>query len=178
MSSGVHLSVRVPWHDSGWSGSVCRDPLANASCVLLKNVSERRHDDYEVTKAGRPLNEVDVSRIGCMTERGSFLSPHSYELTQEHPYRFNPALRGLLLPTPVTVPAYGVHATPYFWLHRYNVDEVRQEFDVDYRDELEEFVDQQLKYKPVWVLHGDNQQALIERFFADVDASESLVFFY
>lgn len=178
MGGGVHLSVRVPWHDSGWSGSVCRDPLANASCVLLKNVSGRRHDDYEVANAGRPLNEVDVSRIGCMTERGSFLSPHSYELTQEHPYRFNPTLRGLLRPTPVTVPAYGVHATPYFWLHRANVEDVRQEFDVDYRDELEEFVDRELNYKPAWVLHGDNQRTLIERFFADVDVGSALVFFY
>jgi hypothetical protein len=47
-SGGTHLSVRVPWHDSGWNGSMCSDPASNASCILLKNVAERRDDTYEI----------------------------------------------------------------------------------------------------------------------------------
>ena len=28
-----HLSIRVPWHDSGWDGRVCQNPTANTSCL-------------------------------------------------------------------------------------------------------------------------------------------------
>jgi hypothetical protein len=89
------------------------------------------------------------------------------------------ALGGRIQPTPVTVPAYGVHAIPYYWLHRGTVDDVLRDFDVPaFQHDLEGAVDEVLKFKPEWVLHGDNQKALIERFFADVDACGSLVFFY
>ena len=30
-----HLSIRVPWHDSGWNGHVCRNPLTNQQCSVL-----------------------------------------------------------------------------------------------------------------------------------------------
>ncbi len=32
-----HLSVRIPWHDTGWTGTVCADPGANHACVMLGN---------------------------------------------------------------------------------------------------------------------------------------------
>ncbi|MEV5412977.1 AAA family ATPase [Thermopolyspora sp. NPDC052614] len=178
MSSNVHLSVRVPWHDSGWSGQVCRDPLGNASCILLGNVGERRQDDYEVANAGKPLSEVDVSRIGCVGERGTFLSPVPYQLISEHPYRYSSALKGRIQPTPLTVPAYGAHAIPYYWLLRKGIADVLSEFDVDYDEELEDKVDDALGFTPTWVIHGDNQQAVIKRFFDDVSPMQSLVFFY
>ena len=47
-----HLSVRVPWHDRGWDGHVCDDPLANNSCLALKLVSENRNDQLEPDIAG------------------------------------------------------------------------------------------------------------------------------
>lgn len=178
MSGGLHLSVRVPWHDGGWAGTVCKRPLDNASCVLLKNIGEHREDEYEATHAEKPLDLVNPNRIPCVGERGSFMSPHNYQLMKEHPYRRSPALKGKLQPTPVTVPAYGVHATPYFWLHRDNVAEVLRTTDVEYREELEDLVNDTLKFKPQWVIHGDNQRALMTRFFADVEPGNGLVFFY
>ena len=54
------------------------------------------------------------------------MSGHAYRAVREHPYRFNDALRGKIAPTPLTVPAFGVHATPYFWLNRDNIDTVLQ----------------------------------------------------
>ena len=38
-----HLSIRVPWHDNGWNGAVCADPVNNASCLRLGNIHERRN---------------------------------------------------------------------------------------------------------------------------------------
>ena len=35
-----HISVRVPWHDNGWNGSVCKDPRFNTACLKLKNISD------------------------------------------------------------------------------------------------------------------------------------------
>ena len=30
-----HITIRVPWHDGGWTGSVCSRPLDNTSCLIL-----------------------------------------------------------------------------------------------------------------------------------------------
>lgn len=175
MKSAQHLSVRVPWQDNGWSGSVCADPLDNASCVLLPNIGEKRDDEYERVHAGLPLDQLDTSRIACLKERGTFLSPRSYQVVGRHPYQWK---LDSLRPTPITVPAYGVHATPFFWLNRSNVDSVLRDVEVDYRHEHEEFVDRALNFKPRWVMHGDNQRALIESFFSGISLESSLVFFY
>ncbi|WP_344938925.1 ATP-dependent RecD-like DNA helicase [Actinomadura miaoliensis] len=142
-------------------------------------MSERREDDYEVSHAGKSLTDVEAHRIGCIAERGTFLSPDPYVVQRKHPYEFNAALRGRLKAVDQVVPAYGVHATPYFWLNRDNLTAVLRDFDVAYEAEREEAVDEALGFSPEWVIHGDNQQALIERFFADVSATGgSLIFFY
>lgn len=39
-----HLSVRLPWHDTGWTGSVCRAPSKNTWCTVLKGIREQRDD--------------------------------------------------------------------------------------------------------------------------------------
>lgn len=31
-----HISVRVPWHDHGWDGTVCAAPGSNTACLRLK----------------------------------------------------------------------------------------------------------------------------------------------
>jgi hypothetical protein len=46
MSGGLHLSVRVPWHDAGWRGTVCTDPAGNASCILLHNIGTKGSIKY------------------------------------------------------------------------------------------------------------------------------------
>jgi hypothetical protein len=28
-----HISIRVPWHDSAWNGTICRDPKLNENWV-------------------------------------------------------------------------------------------------------------------------------------------------
>jgi len=33
-----HITIRVPWHDNGWSGNVCSQPLANTSCLVLPRI--------------------------------------------------------------------------------------------------------------------------------------------
>jgi hypothetical protein len=42
-----HITIRIPWHDDGWTGSVCVRPLDNTSCLILPRVGEGRRDDVE-----------------------------------------------------------------------------------------------------------------------------------
>jgi len=30
-----HISIRVPWHDTGWDGRVCAKPRLNGACLKL-----------------------------------------------------------------------------------------------------------------------------------------------
>ena len=47
-----HVTIRVPWHDGGWAGSVCTRPLDNTSCLVLPRIGEGRRDDVEARCAG------------------------------------------------------------------------------------------------------------------------------
>ena len=46
-----HLSVRLPWHDTGWAGTVCQAPSKNTWCMVLKRIREERDDAAENANA-------------------------------------------------------------------------------------------------------------------------------
>lgn len=50
-----HLSLRVPWHDAGWDGTVCRAPKQNGACLRLPRIGEGRDDEAEQAVAGQSL---------------------------------------------------------------------------------------------------------------------------
>lgn len=182
MSSFVqHLSVRVPWHDSGWDGSVCASPRDNTACVLLENIGQRRDDQSEVRLAGQPVENLPGGVPPCVGERASFLSPRDLTVSRTHPYAWKQALAGLA-EARLPVPAWSVHAIPYFWLARDHVADIQESEPIDgYVPELEDEALEKIGFDPdrqTWVIHGDNQKALIEAFFHDVQVGKSLVFFY
>jgi len=175
-----HISLRVPWHDAGWDGTVCRDPHGNGSCVLLKSIGEQRDDRREQQLAGRLIADLRESdRPPCVVERATFMSPHDLTVTKAHPFAYNKALSGLR-PTPVALPAYSAHAIPYRWMLREQLGDVLAQRDVAYHQELEDEVDRLMggKRPSTWVMHGHNQEALFAEFFSAVRADESLAFFY
>ena len=45
-----HLSIRVPWHDAGWAGTVCNDPTANTACLVLKRIGAEGIIEYPLNK--------------------------------------------------------------------------------------------------------------------------------
>src|SRR6266576_3023270 len=122
-----HVSVRVPWHDTDWSGRVCADPLANSSCMALENIRSRRNGRAEAAVAGADWRTLDSGSLPpCVIERGGFMSRHDHWTEREHPYRSFPALHGLR-PARTHVPAFSVPAIPYFWLHRDHTESLLQE---------------------------------------------------
>ena len=42
-----HVSVRLPWHDTGWTGTVCRAPEQNTCCMILNRIRKSRDDTAE-----------------------------------------------------------------------------------------------------------------------------------
>ena len=50
-----HISVRVPWHDHGWDGTVCMAPESNNACLRLRNIAENRKDKEEVAICGQHM---------------------------------------------------------------------------------------------------------------------------
>ena len=58
-----HLSIRVPWHDPGWAGVVCKNPKANAACLALDRIRQTRKDNLEMSVAGKLLTSLPASPL-------------------------------------------------------------------------------------------------------------------
>lgn len=171
--------MRVPWRDQPWDDKVCAHPLDNSSCLLLKNIGDKRLDDWERSVAGQSFAELpQYDRLPCLSERGTFMSAHGYALEKEHPYRFNKALKGHLEPTTVAVAPYSFEAVPFRWLSRETVDSELWQDAEDYRPDREDSANRVLGFTPGWLMDGRNQRALMGRFFEDVVADQSLVLIY
>jgi hypothetical protein len=179
VSTVQHISIRVPWRDQPWDDKVCHNPLDNSSCLLLKNVGNKRIDDWESEVAGRSFIELpQYDRLPCLSERGTFMSSHGYVIEKEHPYQFNKQLRGHLETTRVSVPPYSFEAIPFRWLSREIVEkELWQETD-KYLPDLEHDAHRVLGFAPGWLMDGRNQRAMMERYFEDVIEGQSLVLIY
>lgn len=179
MTGVQHISMRVPWRDQPWDDKVCSSPLDNSSCLLLKNIGDKRLDDWEEQVAGASFPTLShYAQMPCLSERATFMSAHGYQLDKEHPYRFNQALRGHLEATTVSVPPYAFEAVPFRWLSRETVEEELWQETDDYRPEYEEQAHRAVGFTPSWLMDGRNQRVLIDRFFLDVKPEQSLVFVY
>lgn len=124
MTTVQHISMRVPWRDQPWNDKVCHSPRDNSSCLLLKNIGDKRLDEWEGQVAGQSFAQLpQYDRMPCLSERATFMSAHGYQLDKEHPYRFSPFLKGHLETTTVSVPPYAFEAVPFRWLSRETVEE-------------------------------------------------------
>jgi len=53
-----HISIRVPWHDDGWQGTICKAPKLNGDCLKLPRISEARQDHAEHAGAGKSIAKL------------------------------------------------------------------------------------------------------------------------
>ncbi len=61
-----NLTARFNWHDSGWNGSICRDPIANEFCrdshsLLSGRIEKRFNPSIESSIRSRPFYEGSSS---------------------------------------------------------------------------------------------------------------------
>lgn len=53
-----HFSVRLPWQDSGWDGTVCRSPRLNSSCLALDRMGATKCDVVKERYVGQLLSDI------------------------------------------------------------------------------------------------------------------------
>jgi len=173
-----HLSVRVPWHDNGWNGSICRNPKANSACLVLKNCAENRDDDKEEMMSGKSIKDLSQDDYPvCASERGVFMSGFPIRKIVTHPYfKGSPKTHGHLKPTTIVYPPFSFSALPYRWVLKENANVLSETYNLDFDEEREPTLDWG---KPVsWVQEIRNQKALLNCFFEHLDVASSLVFAY
>jgi ATP-dependent exoDNAse (exonuclease V) alpha subunit len=175
-----HLSVRVPWHDNAWNGSICNNPKANGACLILRNCALNRNDEYEQELAGQSLSELEESQYPvCVGERATFMASFPFYKTLEHPYaESSPNSHGHLKPTKVQFPAYSAAAVPYHWMLKENAKEKTALFDLNFDDTREPQLDWAQNGGDNWVQEIGNQKALLNCFFEHLKEETSLIFFY
>ena len=111
-----HISIRVPWHDSGWKGFVCEDPASNMSCLRLKNIYENKKDAIECALCGQCMTDHEAD-LPCIGEGGAFMSEHEFHRSTVHPYKkINQDTHGHFLETEVIYPPFSFPARPFAWL--------------------------------------------------------------
>ena len=175
-----HLSVRVPWHDTAWDGRICTDPLNNSACLRLGRIAEERNDAQEVTISARRWEDLGVELLPpCASERAGFMSPSARTVVKDHPYAgWNDTYRKFKRTT-FELPAFSFDAVPFRWMMRREASDLAERFELDYRAELEEAVDQEAALNsPIWVQHEHNQRVLLDTFFSSVEPERSLIFVY
>jgi len=175
-----HLSIRVPWHDNAWNGSICNNPKANGACLILKNCALNRNDEKEQELAGQFLNDLlEDDYPVCIGERATFMAEFPIYKTLKHPYaQSSPNTHGHLKPTQVQFPSFSAAAVPYYWMLKENATDKTTDFALNYDDAREPVLDWAKNGNDNWVQEIGNQKALLNCFFEHLQEESSLVFFY
>lgn len=174
-----HLSIRVPWHDTGWDGTFCRYPAGNASCLILKRIREERSDGYELEHAGESWIELEnPQRPPCHAENASFMLPREQVRLLTHAYVNSSPAHAHLAPTPIELPPYAAAAVPFRWMLRENTEAISEQAGTYISHELEEQADGHARFNSSWIQDGRNQRVLLDSFFNAIKPEKSLVFFY
>ena len=171
-----HISIRVPWHDTGWDGHVCAAPRLNGSCLKLKRIAEKRDDAAEEAVANKRLDELPQAQWpACAAERMGFMAPFEYVRMANHPYNRGPETNhGHFKETPLRHPPYSAAAVPFAWLLRETMAALGEEHALDVQLEREP----DLGFKTQWVQESFNQTALLDCFAGHLKPERSLCFFY
>ena len=180
-----HLSIRVPWHDSGWGGTVCHDPAGNTSCLVLKNIGSQRNDSQEESVRGKLLLELSPSQWPCcIGERWHFMAAFEWERFKIHPYvETSPETHGHFRQTVLRHPAFSADAIPFRWMRKpVRWLDTKRQNESDFRDKygihLDPTLEPQLNFDNGWMQQRDNHEALLDCFFGHIKAKASLCFFY
>ena len=171
-----HLSIRVPWHDSQWNGTICNAPKNNGACLILKNCAQNRNDEKESRLCGNSIENLPEKDYPvCVGERATFMAPFDFQKTLNHPYvKSSAETHGRLRPTKVTFPKFSAAAVPYNWMLKTNTESFTENYDLDYEEPREPL----MKWNDAWVQESNNQKALLNTFFGHLKEETSLVFFY
>ena len=171
-----HLSIRVPWHDAGWSGTVCNKPAANTACRVLPRISESKDDATEESIAGQSFSDLSQDQLPpCISERANFMAPFPMTLSKRHPYvERNSESHGHFLPTSFTMRPYSAACLPFRWMLVEESAELVERYDLGLQPDREP----DLGFSTSWLQDRSNQLVMLDTFFGAIRPEESLCFFY
>lgn len=174
-----HISIRVPWHDNQWQGTVCNKPRDNGSCVVLPEIAAAKSDELEACIAGRRFDSLDETELPpCVKERATFMAPFTLRRNLTHPYKHSGSdAHSDLEVTALQSPPFTAACIPFKWMRREFADELAKGWRLDY-DTAREPTEPQWLVESGWVQNGRNQRALLDGFFGSIKPGASLCFFY
>lgn len=168
-----HLTIRVPWHDSCWNGSVCKDPKGNISCLRLPGIFENKDEGLETNICGQCMADHEEI-LPCISEGSAFMSKTKLCKKQTHPYKiWKPDIYGHFLETDVVYPEYSFPARPYAWLLSKDIADRARNYGIEYNPDLEP-----ISFNTSWVQHKNNHEAIFNFFYGDVEPNKSLCVAY
>lgn len=174
-----HLSVRVPWHDAGWNGTVCANPSANAACLALSRIRAERDDAAEDNRRGQDWGDLDPAALpACVGERGSFMAPFAMHRPVQHPYAATGKGHRQFAHTQLPIPAYSALCIPFRWMRSQFAPDIAREHNLDFEQRYEDRADELIGFKTAWVQDYRNQLVMLDTFFSAVEPARSLCFFY
>nr|CUV28159.1 ATPase [Ralstonia solanacearum] len=174
-----HISIRVPWHDDQWRGTVCKKPRDNGACVALPEIAEAKHDEAEMCVAGRRFDEIeDAALPPCVKERATFMAAFTLRRRLTHPYKETDSVAHRDLQTMgLPQPPFSAACIPFKWMRREFADEIAKGWRLDY-DPTREPTEPSWLAEAGWVQNGRNQRAMLDGFFSTIKPELSLCFFY
>ena len=170
-----HLSIRVPWQDSHWKGTICKKPLSNNACLCLRGIGETRDDSWESEYAGTHIADLGERIPPCLRERAGFMSPRSLTIQISHKLGHDEDYKHIR-PTPLAMPAFSAPGVPFNWLTRADAAAREERLGMGYDTEREPM--DRWKESGNWVLDPENQKTCLESFWSAIMPGRSLVFFY
>lgn len=179
-----HITIRVPWHDNGWSGTFCKNPCNNTSCTILPRITKDRNDTFETKHAGESIEGLDYKQWPpCVNEHGTIMAPFPQSMLKKHPYvESSEQTHGHLAPTLYTTPPFSAAAIPFRWMLKEYAEGNKKQGIISRTEALQ--LDYDVKREPKlgfddnWVQEGTNQRVLLDTFFSAIEPNKSLVFFY
>ena len=172
-----HLSIRVPWHDNYWDGTVCTNPQNNGSCLVLKNV-QSKNVALEETIKGKRFDQLQQNQLPpCLSERVSFMSSEQIVRLVNHPYSKSHSDYSHYKETKQILPPYSYAAVPFRWMmkeSKTNESWTVEEYKTNYRTDKEP----DLGFDTCWVQYHKNQKELLDTFFSAIKPKKSLCFIY
>lgn len=174
-----HISIRVPWHDDLWQGTVCKRPRDNGSCVVLPEIAEAKRDEVEVCIAGRRFDSLREEELPpCVKERATFMAPFTVRRSLTHPYKNSGSeAHADLETTALPQPPFSAACIPFKWMRREFGDELAKGWRLDF-DTAREPTEPNWLLESGWVQNGRNQRAMLDGFFGSIKPGTSLCFFY
>lgn len=168
-----HISIRVPWHDNKWNGTICNCPNNNPFCMMLHNISERRDVDKEQSLSNKSFSVLENDNLpACVTENGGFMNDKPYKRIFKHTYAWNKNNpHSKLLPTEVGLNPYSIFGIPFRYLNANSQEDLNKKYPNLPEDEIASF-------KTDWVYGRERQYAILRTFASNIVTESSLAVFY